>query len=336
MKHLFFVHSHITDIVARQIIKHEKYSEDQCLFLLDRNHKSEFLNQIKFPYTHFPIDSFGVSIWFWKNRIKVTKLDQWLSEITNGDFFTYYAPQSGMNYFHLIISHPKCQKYCYLEEGLCSYLKEDQLRNNKKAFFLRDILYGLNFKNRAPSVKHFFDLKNNKYKAAYGISEYSFPELPNRQILSLPFKHKKENQKYKEVIVLGQYVEYREMTIETLLEVMQYLLGWLVKRDVKEVHVKFHPAQKREISIESLERLFQSYSTHLKVNLIAKEVVLENIAIATDANFYIISSSVGIYAAISGNKVFCLAKKVVALEPSFQKKIDSFPGFLNSQLIFIK
>ncbi len=335
MKHLFYIHSHITELVARQVIEQEGYKEKDTLFLLSRNHQSEFPNQIVLPYTHYPVDSFRVSFLFWQNRKKLAGLDRWLNEIADGQAFVYYTPQSGMNLFYLIISHQHCKQYCYIEEGLCSYLPESELLSTKKESWLRDQLYNWNFKGRAPSVKHFYDLQHAKYFAAYGISEHSFPGLTKRKILDLPFVKSNDKTTYEHVLVLGQYVEYEEMKKETLIEVIRYLLDYLYENKMTNLHVKYHPAQKEEISIGILTKLFKEYETKINVTLMAPSTVLENIAISTSASFYIVSSSLGIYSAITGNKVYCLAKKVVELEPHFQKKIDSFPGFLKSSLIYI-
>jgi hypothetical protein len=335
MKHLFYIHSNITELVARQVIEEEGYEEKDSLFLLARNHKSEFPNQIIFPYTHYPVDTFRVSFFFWKNRTKVTNLDRWLDKITEGKPFTYYTPQSGMNFFYLIISHINCKHYCYIEEGLCSYLREDELRSKKKELWIRDQLYNWNFKGRSPSVKHFYDLNHVKYLAAYGISEHSFPGLIKRKTLNLPFVKTNENNTYEHVLVLGQYVEYGEMKKETLIAVIQYLLSHLIKNKITNLHIKYHPAQKEESSIGALTNLFTEYKSQINIILMGPNTVLENIAISTGASFYIISSSVGIYSAINGNNVYCLAKKVVEVESQFQKKIDSFPDFFKSRLIYL-
>ncbi len=335
MKHLFYVHSHIVNLVAKQMIKEERIMPEDCFFLLSRNYKSDFKNAIKLPYTHYPIDSFGVQILFWKNWTRLEELNLWIERITGGNSFMFYVPQSGFNFFYLMVNHPKCQGYAYLEEGLCSYLTEDKLRSNKKYFWLRDRWYDLNFKKKAPSVKHFYDLDHRKYKGAYGISENSFPNLPRKKVLGLPFIKSKEKSVYKHIVVLGQYVEYGEMKQETLVEAMRYFCSWLIHKKITSVHVKFHPVQRDKDSILPLRSLFKSFLPDLEFVEMGPNAVLENIAISTDANFYIVSSSVGIYAGIGGNKVYCLAKKVVDLEPKFQEKIDSFPEFFKEKLIYI-
>ncbi|MFK7810818.1 MAG: polysialyltransferase family glycosyltransferase [Saprospiraceae bacterium] len=332
MKYLFYIHSHITNLVAKQIVTEKQLPVVDCLFLLARNYKSDFENSIELPYTHYPVDSFGVEVLFWKNWAKINELDQWVKNKTDNQDYIFYTPQSGFNFFYLVVNHPKCKGFAYLEEGLCSYLEEKELRNPKKEFWLRDKWYELNYKGRSKSVKHFYDLKHTKYLGCFGISEYAFPGLPKKNKLNVPFVVKNSKEHYEHVVILGQYVEYGEMTQSTLIKVMDDLFQCLVEKGIKRIHLKFHPVQEEEQSIKPIKKIIKKYDTQITVDLLGQNVVLENIAFSTDANFYIVSSSVGIYASIAGNKVYCLAKKVAALEPVFQKKIDSFPGFFQAEL----
>ena len=335
MKHLFLVHSHITDLVAQQVVIQKKLPSTEVVFLLSRKHQSAFPCQVEFPYTHYPQDSFGVSFLFWKNRLRVENLDEWLDELSKGEDFIFYTPQSGMNYFYLITSHVNCKGFAYIEEGLGSYKTFKEIASKKKPFWLRDRWYDLNFKNRAPSIKHFFDLRHKKYLGCFAISKHAFPDLEHKTVLKLPFKKQKFKEDYQHLIVLGPYVEYGEVGQAVFLASFRDLLDWMVKNKIQNAHIKHHPAQDNEQSIAPIDEILKSYQDQISVITMGAEVVLENIAINTSAQFYIVLGSIGIYADIAGNQVFSFAHKIVEKDPSFQRFLDPLPVFFKEKIKFI-
>lgn len=335
MKHLFLVHSHITDLVATQLVKEQGLSIIDVIFLLARNHQTKFPNSLEFPYTHYPIDSFKVNLLFWKSRSKVAELDSWIDSICNGQDFIFYTPQSGMNIFYLISSHPKCNGFAYIEEGLGSYKYFEQIKNKKKESWLRNLLYDLNFKKRAPSVKHFFDLNHPKYLGCYAIGKEAFPDLKNKIVLQLPFEQKDATSNYENVIVLGPYIEYGEVPQAAFLAAYQETIEWLIDKGIQSAHIKHHPAQDKLQSIEPINKINQRFLNQIKITTIEKNVVLENIALNTNANFYLVLGSIGIYADITGNKVYSFAHKIVAKDPTFQDYLDVVPDFYLKKINFI-
>ncbi len=337
MKHLFLVHSNITDIVAQQIVKQYELPVEDVIFLLARNQHSNFKNKIKFPYSHFPIDSFKVSFFFWKNWRKLKNIDNWINELTAKQAFHFYTPQSGMNVFYLITSHPLCKGFSYIEEGLASYKRFKQIKNPKANSKLRDLLYYINFKGRSKSVKHFFDLDHPKLLDSYGLSELSFPDLKKKQIIEKPFKNNKLNTKAEaeNILILGPYIEFGEIKKEILLEALGELFDWMFQIKIDALNIKFHPAQDESISINPILDLFSSYKNKINFNILEDHFILEKYAFENKVDFYIVISSLAIYANVSGNKVYSIAERIASKQSNYQKHIDSMPFFLHDIIEFI-
>ncbi len=332
MKHLFYIHSSITFLVATKIV--EGLDKDNCIFLWGRNFQATTdIKHHKFPFVHLPKEYFSASIKFWETRKKVVEMDDWLAQITEGQDFFYYTPQSGTNFFYVLVENVSCKGYNYIEEGRGSYFTKKQLQNPKSNSLLRDALYQINFKGRSSSVKHFFDFDHPKFKTAYGLSQHTFPDLQDKVILDIPFQKKEFPGNYEHILVPEPIVEFGIVSEATYQQTVVYFLEWAIQKKYTTIHVKYHPGQKK--SIELMRAVYQQYKDQLTVIELPAEWSLEEMAVSTTANFVIITSSVGIYASLANRTVYSLAQQLVQLDATYQKAIDDLPDFFKKELIFI-
>ena len=316
-----------------QIIEELKLNPEDCCFVLARGMKGpDGLASSDLPFVFFPKESFTVTFSFWENWTKVKELDAWLNKQAKGKDFYFYQPQSSFNIFQVINSHPLCKGFYYVEEGRSSYLTTLQLQSSSKTYFLRDWFYALNFKNRSKSLKHFFESQHPKYKGAYAISQWTFPDLPNKKQLGLPFKEKVFEEAYQKILVLEPLLEYG-MLKETA---WSYGLEQFLKNHVQAetIHYKFHPSQKKEQSIAAFETVCKAFP-EINFEQISAEVSLEEVAVSTQAEFYVITSSVGLYAMVCGRSVYSIARYMKESDPGFQKTIDELPRVYKEELKFL-
>lgn len=327
------MHSSLTRLVSKQLISELKLEPKDCIFILDRGMKAEEeIYSIDMPYTLLPKESFSVSFSFWENWPKIKELDVWLKTLSKEDTFYFYKPQSGFNVFHLIISHPLCKGFYYIEEGRSSYRSSIEMQSSKQQSWLRDRLYSLNFKNRSKSVKHFFEAKHPQYLGAYGISEWTFPDLSNTHQLKLPFQKKDFKEAYQKILVLEPIVEFGM----TSLEAFRYGIEQFLELHIKEgtLYFKYHPSQKEAQSIAAFKAVCDAFP-NINFKKIPSEVSLEEVAISTEAIFYIITSSVGLYASICGSEVYSIAKYIIDSDKDFQKSIEDLPAVFKDQLNYL-
>src|SRR5215217_871201 len=131
MKHLFYIHSHITFLASIKSINFLKLDYTDCVFIIHRgkidDYKFSKVKMVEFIYNHHNIETYTISKKFWKNWKKLDKLDEFINIAISNNYFTFYTPHTYASFLALIVTHKKCKGYNIIEEGLGSYLKKDKL-----------------------------------------------------------------------------------------------------------------------------------------------------------------------------------------------------------------
>ncbi len=335
MKHLFFVHSPITKLMAYQVIKEKDYDFKDVVFLIDRIKldTSSKVKEYQFPFRIYPINDLEVSLYFYKNWKNLSQLNHFIQEITESQNFYFYATKAQSNYFYLVINNNKCEGYYFIEEGMAAY-NEQYWHNKKKELYLRQLLYNLNFNGKVPSVKHFFDFAHSKYKGCFGLLDDAFKGFPNREILNLPFQKKDNLCNYKEIIVFDAALEFHYLSAEVLEKSIELLFQILVEKGIDKCHFKLHPAQK-DISIGIIMSLILKFQSQITFFKIPAEIILEEIAVSSlGSSFYICTSSIGLYAHIAGRKVYSWSSFVQKFIPDYLSK-QSLPDSYQNNLTYL-
>ncbi len=345
MKHLFFIHSHITFIISSKIIKYLNLDSNDCVFLIHRSKIEDYkvigVKMILFPKYFYESQYFDVHKKFWHNWRKLSVLDDFINCITENKIFTFYTPQTNQNFLSLIISHQRCSSYNIIEEGSGSYLNLKQLKEVHPkvdfSYFFR-LLWILNFKNRIKINRSFIEAK---YKYAFGLSAASFPDLDRKIILGLPTASdfvlvnviNNKTDEYKNILVFDALVEICWLDSGTLLLSTLYLINKLKNNGETVLHVKFHPAQyNNSVTVTLLTNLFKQIDG-FEVLEIPSGVSLEELAFKNEnLAFYIFVSSVGIYASLYGRTVYSLFEFAESLYPSLSKKKELLPYILKEKV----
>ena len=121
VKHVFFVQSQITKLVAFATIKYLALPRDSIVIVSYR--KVDFYDGysiVPCPFSHYPQESFLIHKKFWLGRKKLKNLDDYVQQITNNSEFKFYVPHTFYNHVELMLSHGKCQSFSLLEEGKTS------------------------------------------------------------------------------------------------------------------------------------------------------------------------------------------------------------------------
>lgn len=337
MKHLFYIHSPITELSAKQTIREEGLGMDSCRFILANGHLSPSLeNAVQFPFAVLPKEYAAPRSAFWDIWRKMREIDQWINFIIDNEFFTYYLPHSNANFQHLIIKHPLCKAYCYIEEGTLAYYYEN-MKPSKKPFFLRDAFYRLCYKGRSPSVKPYIDFTvADKFKGCYCFSEHAFTNAPGRRVLPFPASQDvpKDYPHCPDVLVLGPFVEFGHLPMEIFLDSVSAILEYIINNGIRKICYKPHPRQIE--STTHLNALFSKYKDRLEIRELGSDIILEYISLTGNVRFYMLSSSVAIYASFGkGNQIISAAQYAARQWPDFRRHLDSMPSFVAEKTIFI-
>lgn len=318
MMHLFFVNNHMTYLTAKQTVKHLKLTSDKCLYLLERNYPIEktSIQSLTFPYQNFPNDSFKASLAPWTLWKRMKELDTFLSEITNGEAFEIFYPQTAVTHFYIIASHPKCTGYSLIEGGIGCYKPEYKTRVSHGPSKLRKLFYSFIYKGRVPNQKFFFNTSLSNFKYSVGTNEYAFASYKNQLNVGSPFEEKEEYKDMKHVLVIDCVVEYYDAKMETIEEMMRLFFEKMKTENVKQIHFKLHPEHyRREGLRDKYVKLIRRMGGDIETIELDNTVILEHIARSSEAVFYVNISSVGLYANILGKEVWSFARVLFKLEP---------------------
>lgn len=335
MKHIFVINNPITDLIAKELIGSDslKYKKDNVVILTYRNYKTN----LDFKTISLPI--LKKKLLFFLTWIEVLKLNRLLKKLN--DSFSVYLPTSGFEIFQIIISHSNCKAYNYLEEGLASYYSVEEKNKIHRNFIqrhsnfflknIREFYHFLNFLGIVPSYNDFFDVSDSKYKDSYCFSTHCFNGHHNKKFLNISFAKNSSLKEIKTVLVLESHVESGLLKKSTYLDSLEWLTHRLKEKGKDQIYFKLHPDQNRpKSSKKPILKLFNKLEMKLDVKFhkLNPSIKLEEIAYNShESEFYVLVSSVAIYANICGRKTYSFYQKALSLseDQTFKNYMETIP-----------
>lgn len=192
MKHVFSVHSPITFLVAHAVIEHLNL-ELHDIIILANNYDVPLKKYNVYP---------SLSSLNWSKTTKLLKMnmpvreDKYISEVTGGEEFVAYIDV--MSYHQrVVITHPLCKSFNFIEEGNASYRDYDELEDltwDKRLFSYRltsrlerlnEVIRAVRWAMRGYSHR-LVSVPYSIYSYAffnnivfYGLSDLAFPRIPS-------------------------------------------------------------------------------------------------------------------------------------------------------------
>jgi hypothetical protein len=324
--HLLLVHSHITHIVARGVIKHCRLHPDQVAFLTTRGFRPPGESDEREP----PIIPFEFTLVPRRRKERPSLLQGWkvlkaiddlLADVTAGRPFHLYTPQTMEHVAQVLKNNPACSGFSFIEEGLYSYCTREEIERTHPPRRPR-LWERLAYRNRIRSSR-FFDPGNER---AYGIHASVFPGMHGRVVLKDAFRPAapEDVAGIDHVLVFDALAAYQRIELDSLLAALRRLLSKLAEERVAALHYKLHPAQKGTAEQTIIEQTMAAAG--VPVVRLADEVALENLALARPSvRWFVNLSSVGLYASLFGCPVYSYANWIAEIEPGFRRHIDQTP-----------
>lgn len=320
MKHVFVIHSNITYLSALGVIMKEKLSLDDVVILSWNNFAREVPVKVHRVRQYAIKDIFRHPIDY---IFKVRYLDRIIAELVN--YEPYIAYTEALFSFHdVVVTHPLCQKFNFIEEGLSVYTKELEWQYQTvnysaqpcyryygwKGFLqkLRDIKtivqgYKLEMLGLPAFYHAFFCTRGIKF---YGFCEQAFYGVDHREVMDLKAigKYYKWNLYYEQLkdvdIWLGQNnPEGGNELIDRYVKAIETGCAQrLLSQGKKKIMVKFHPFEEQYAKEQTLA-MFSRYN--IEVEIIPDEVILElELMNSENVRLYSVASSLLIYASLMG------------------------------------
>lgn len=200
MKHIFYVHSHITFLVSKQYILDKEINPDDCLFLCSRKYEPSYkFQQIFKNIIRYPQDIFGQKKDFslleniCTGFKDISVIENIINSFCQNDTFILYTYSTNSHLCSVLVSMAKCKCYFIIEEGSSAYADNLTVKNliSKKNLLLQSFL--VHFIPRFYILKdHHLSTSSEKYKGTIATSEHAFFQMEGEHIvISNPFNREK-------------------------------------------------------------------------------------------------------------------------------------------------
>lgn len=339
IKHLFFVHSHITFQVAIAIMRKKRIAKKDAIFLAGRGFDP---NDADFPVVALPFsdDYFLIYKNFFKGWGYLKEFDAFLSSLCNGEFI-FYCPHTYSLFSPIVASHRMHRGYCLIEEGLSSYNSIDEMnvmippvRLTGKQKILSRFFYRGRFGDRV-----FF---KRDCLETYATSAQAFPDFPSTITVDINDgkmgRYPDFAREVESLLILDSTVETKAVSADNFIRGFRHAIAHFSGEQFsgKSIHVKLHPYQ-------YVDRWFaDQLITHLKQQLpdcniveISSDVSIETLTFDCRADLYVGITSLALYAARKGRKVYSFARRIAELEPGYLLKLSRQPKVFSDAVEFL-
>ncbi len=332
MRHVFFIHSHITWLVSLGVIRHRGLTRQAVLFVCSRGYitpDAEF-ERIDFPDRGWLL-TWRPDKWVHDRR----ELTQFIDSVAQNADFQWYLPHTGFLFFRAFVRHPRCHGFHLIEEGLGSYFTRDALRESMQRAPVsmpgwKGWLQRQWARFRPP------ELADTRYLFAYGCTDEAFPGYARRIKVELVEKSQPGDEDIVTVLVLDNLVEVGLVDPDTFFRCLDELMVRLAKEDRKKVYFKPHPGQYVDPRyMPHLRKVLQDNPYGVDFRELPASYCLELLAATGRPNFYVFISSMGYYAAISGCQVYSMASRLAAIDVRYKVIMDIIPEVMSRRVTFL-
>lgn len=324
MRHLFYVHSHLTAAVALAVIRHEGFDLSACAVVFDRGYRRSLPPRLlgeALPPLRLALKAPPWTLWR-----QIGAVDVLVRKLTADQPYHLYAPHLYLDATRVLFTNPRCQGISYLEEGLKAYFTDVPFNDGGWAYRVgRRWLTG----GRVPSLPPFPLVHTH----AYGLHATAFPTLPPATRVALPYPFDKvpraslpESLDGAHILAFDALAEMGILRASTMEAGLTRLAEHLRTTNVRRLYYKLHPRQVQEpaCSVAYLA-LLARLSPATELVRLPDGLVLEDVAGSfRDLTFYVAISSVGFYAQLAGQRVVSFARVLAQHEPAYAPTVEQF------------
>jgi len=275
--HVFYIHSHITYVLAKLFITEHKLQTKNIRYITSRgyslNEKTRVYDITEF-YNYLEKASKMHKVFNLNRKIKV--LDIKINSLVNTECFTVYVPQFNHSLFQILATHTLCTNSVLLEEGITSYKNDIKLyRPLKKSHNqLLSVLYGNRF---FLNNSHYHPFPLNKFKYGVCINKDCFPFLEKKKILHLENEaitsYRSQLIDNATVFLLDSFKERSSISLEVYLKVVEDTLK-LLSPDIIHIYIKFHPEQNEKTRSNTIDYIKEKFNFKV-IKILTDQCILE-------------------------------------------------------------
>lgn len=258
MKRVFYVHSHITFAMAMLYQSNQEKSLDEVFFIVSRKYSlpgSLKALDVSGLYDYLEEKEPYQKIFYLKHKIR--DLDKKLTDFLGDVEFELFVPQFNHSIFQILCTHSRCRYVSLMEEGITSYKSDLELYHGKTPS-VKQIMSSFFSDRFIVKNPHYVPFPSEKFCEAICLDDSCFPYMKKSEKTILPLKlagnlpYTPSLQDGSHVLVLDSFRERTRLAVEIYLDI----LGRTFSKDTdleKKIWIKFHPEQKEEIRIKTLQ-----------------------------------------------------------------------------------
>lgn len=323
VKHIFYVHSHITYAIALAILEAKKIDLNHAIFLYPNRYQPRLNQAYKFIKSPAEFEKFSdFTFNFFKLTKQINNFKKWLQK-NDIDTFKTYIPHKQIATVKLLIAQEGCLSYSFIEEGGASYIKNNLAHSiGSIKHKTKSMLYPWN--KFGPS--YFFD---ERYEYLFCAKEKAFFDLPRKYILNPKFDilfgiEDNNLESNSHVFALTPLLPLNKISNELGSAYTASLIESLNKTQGATIYYKLHPEQYRNDE----EILFDKIFSEFKAIKLPEIFCIESLNNATKPiNLHLFFSSIALYLDNPIIITHSALEKVQELAPNgIKKMLDRLPA----------
>jgi len=255
----------------------------------------------------------------------IRSFDAYFSNLSEGKPFDVLICHSYDSFSQLLITHPLCRKFFYIEEGLTASVGKQMGRPTNGFTPLKRSIWRVKsrlfYQGRITKYSsHFYDTRKAKYGGVYALSPSAFIGFPGR--IQLDFQNLPSNGEALKADLLilldSQYFigacraeEYKQALLECVRNIAE-------EGDI--IAVKFHPAEKNVVRKMDLKAALLSIPGISSLHELPGEFIAERMPYSSDVTVIVGTTALGLYMGNRGFRTVTFARRLVP----FSEKIAAF------------
>ncbi len=321
MKRIFYIHNHISNIVANSIIKEGRFYNDEILILYGRNYVGEVYGEYKsVRLTERENQIANIPSYGHKSLIMfipvLLALDKKINQFCGSSEFKIYLPSTRNFLMQFFQTHKKCKEVSIIEEGLLTYTGKFYKRPQSANSFSRKALKFFRFPSHLGRSAVVFPEKTRQVSEVYTISpdmtdalqsfrvvvlkDIWYPEIPDEFIL-----------KACEIFFFDGLETGGYTSKENFFHCLQSFLRHINRSH--NLYVKFHPDQIYRREIRNLLQMNQISFVEIPDQITPEAILLRS----KNLTVFGFHSSLLYYATVMGHKAYSLISFLASIDPHF-------------------
>jgi len=320
IKHLFYSHSWITQLVIEAYIDKNKLSHRNITILSNRNFyecidprlKNRFVNirKLRFPsWLHVVMSA-----------DKLRRFSKWFKNLTGDNEFVLYVPHFYPIEVKMMVQNKNCIAVYLIEEGELSYRPKDYINTLKNHNYdgLKKKYLNFFWSKKLSSAFKLQTIDSEVIIGTVQMFNEAFPYSRNKIVLQKEIENLVSNNihfknEVESILVLTPYVDTLKVDNDKYFESLKKIMTYISIQSEGKVHYKFHPNDSANVRNQT-NKLAESFNN--KFLLLPDDVSLEALLINSKPEIYSFFSSISLYAFLFQCKLNIMSEFISEIRPN--------------------